>query len=59
MGFWMLLGYAFQAIGLEYTTAQRSGFLLYLNVKFVPFFAKVLLDRSISVLTWASVSRYL
>jgi len=54
MGFWMFLGYAFQAIGLLNTTAQRSGFLLYLNVKFVPFFAKILFGRDISIPTWAS-----
>ncbi len=56
MGFWMLLGYSFQAIGLEYTTAQRSGFLLYLNVKFVPFFAKFIFGRSISAATWISAA---
>lgn len=54
MGFWMFLGFAFQAIGLEYTTAQRSGFLLYLNVKIVPFLARVLLRREIRVETWIS-----
>ncbi|GAX26818.1 hypothetical protein FisN_9Lh087 [Fistulifera solaris] len=47
MGFWMFLGFSFQAIGLEYTTAQKSGFLLYLNVKFVPFLAYLLLGRII------------
>jgi len=54
MGLYMFLGYAFQAIGLESTTAQRSGFLLYLNVKFVPFLARILLGRSISIPTWIS-----
>ena len=54
MGLWMFLGYAFQAVGLEYTTAQRSGFLLYLNVKFVPFFARILFGRKISIPTWMS-----
>ena len=54
MGSWMFLGYAFQAIGLEYTTAQRSGFLLYLNVKLVPFFANILFGKKISISTWAS-----
>eukprot|EP00550_Attheya_septentrionalis_P003390 CAMPEP_0198290848 /NCGR_PEP_ID=MMETSP1449-20131203/8562_1 /TAXON_ID=420275 /ORGANISM="Attheya septentrionalis, Strain CCMP2084" /LENGTH=441 /DNA_ID=CAMNT_0043989397 /DNA_START=1999 /DNA_END=3324 /DNA_ORIENTATION=- len=54
LGVWMFLGYAAQAIGLEYTTAQRSGFLLYLNVKFVPFFAYLTLGRHISGTTWAS-----
>jgi len=54
MGLWMFLGFSLQAIGLQSTTAQRSGFLLYLNVKFVPFFAKVLLGRQISKWTWLS-----
>jgi drug/metabolite transporter (DMT)-like permease len=54
MGFWMFLGFSFQAIGLGSTTAQRSGFLLYLNVKLVPFFARILLGRSISIATWLS-----
>ena len=54
MGLWMFLGYALQAVGLEYTTAQRSGFLLYLNVKFVPFFARLLFGRDISLATWGS-----
>jgi len=54
MGFWMFLGFAFQAIGLATTTAQRSGFLLYLNVKFVPFFAFLLFGRQISLPTWVS-----
>jgi drug/metabolite transporter (DMT)-like permease len=38
----------------QFTTAQRSGFLLYLNVKFVPFFAKILFGRDISIPTWIS-----
>jgi len=51
---WMFLGYAFQAIGLVSTTASRSGFLLYLNVKLVPIFAWIFLGRKISVETWIS-----
>jgi drug/metabolite transporter (DMT)-like permease len=39
---------------VQYTTAQRSGFFLYLNVKLVPFFAFVLLGRQISIPTWVS-----
>jgi drug/metabolite transporter (DMT)-like permease len=54
MGLWMFLGFSLQAIGLLSTTAQRSGFLLYLNVKFVPFFAYLLLGRQISKWTWLS-----
>ena len=54
MGLWMFLGFSFQAIGLGTTTAQRSGFLLYLNVKFVPFFARILFGKDISTATWLS-----
>jgi drug/metabolite transporter (DMT)-like permease len=54
MGFWMFLGFSCQALGLETTTAQRSGFLLYLNVKFVPFFSRFLWGRPISIPTWVS-----
>jgi drug/metabolite transporter (DMT)-like permease len=38
----------------QYTTALRSGFLLYLNVKLVPFFAFLLVGRKISIPTWVS-----
>lgn len=56
MGFWMFLGFLLQAIGLQYTTAQKSGFLLYLNVKFVPFLASLLYQRTITGATWASAA---
>lgn len=48
----LCVGYALQAVGLEYTTASRSGFLLYLNVKLVPLFAFLLLGRRITVDVW-------
>ena len=54
MGFWLFLGFAFHTIGVAITTAQRSGFLLYLNVKFVPFFAFLLMRRQINISTWIS-----
>eukprot|EP00903_Cladosiphon_okamuranus_P008765 g8397.t1 len=54
LGAWMFLGFAFQAVGLGFTTASRSAFLLYLNVKLVPFFAFLLEGRSISTPTWIS-----
>lgn len=56
LGAYMFAGYAAQAIGLAYTTAQRSGFLLYLNVKLVPFLAFLTLGRRISLPTWASAA---
>ncbi|KAL7543616.1 hypothetical protein ACHAXR_012922 [Thalassiosira sp. AJA248-18] len=54
LGLYMFLGYAFQAIGLETTTASRSGFLLYLNVKFVPFFSYFIFGKRIKRSTWIS-----
>ena len=54
LGLYTFLGFAFQAIGLETTTASRSAFLLYLNVKFVPFLAYLLFGRTISGTTWTS-----
>ena len=56
LGLWMFLGFAFQAVGLETTTAQKSGFLLYLNVKFVPFLAWMLYGRQIRATTWVSAA---
>lgn len=56
LGLYTFLGFAFQAIGLETTTASRSAFLLYLNVKFVPFLAAVLLGRAIPGSTWLSAA---
>mmetsp|Transcript_25401 Transcript_25401/g.48479 ORF Transcript_25401/g.48479 Transcript_25401/m.48479 type:complete len:620 (+) Transcript_25401:149-2008(+) len=54
LGIYMFLGYAFQAIGLETTTASRSGFFLYLNVKFVPFFSYFIFGKPIQRNTWIS-----
>lgn len=54
LGIYMFLGYAFQAIGLETTTASRSGFLLYLNVKLVPFFSFLIFGKQIRASTWVS-----
>jgi drug/metabolite transporter (DMT)-like permease len=54
LGMYMFLGFLFQAIGLQYTTAQKSAFLLYLNVKFVPFLGLLLYGRPISTLTFTS-----
>lgn len=51
---WMFAGYAAQAVALQTTTAARSGFLLYLNVKLVPLLARVLYGRRIAPSVWAS-----
>lgn len=54
LGLYTFLGFAFQSIGLATTTASRSAFLLYLNVKIVPFLAAVIYKRTISPVTWTS-----
>jgi drug/metabolite transporter (DMT)-like permease len=56
LGVYTFLGFAFQAVGLETTTASRSAFLLYLNVKFVPILLAVFFGRSIPAVTWASAA---
>ncbi|WP_234554460.1 DMT family transporter [Thermus caliditerrae] len=41
LAFWLLLGYASQAVGLMYTSASRSAFITALNVVFVPLLLSV------------------
>ena len=47
-------GFAFHAVGLQTTTASKSAFLLYLNVKIVPVLLLIFFGRRISVLSWIS-----
>jgi drug/metabolite transporter (DMT)-like permease len=47
-----VFGFSLQAMGLQTTTAQRSGFFLYLNVKSVPFLAYLFYQRPIRTGTW-------
>lgn len=54
LGVWLFAGFCLQALGLLYTTAQRSGLLLYLNVKLVPFFALALFGRHVPFSAWLS-----
>lgn len=54
LGLYTFLGFAFQAVGLLTTTASRGAFLLYLNVKIVPFLAFFLFKRDVSANTWIS-----
>lgn len=54
LGLYTFLGFAFQAIGMETTSASKSAFLLYLNVKFVPFLGFVLFQKHITTATWVS-----
>lgn len=56
LGILQFLGFGFQALGLLYTTAQRSCLLLYLNVKLVPFLARCLLRQKVPVSAWLSAA---
>lgn len=56
LGCWSFLGFALQAIGLQTTTASRSAFLLYLNVKLVPLVALLVYGRASPARTWLSAA---
>ncbi|MGZ0085371.1 DMT family transporter [Caldibacillus thermoamylovorans] len=42
MGLWLFAGYAFQTVGLLYTTSSKAGFITGLSVVLVPLFSFVL-----------------
>lgn len=54
LGLFLFLGYAFQTVGLLYTTTSNAGFITGLSVVLVPFLALVLLKHPISRFTWLS-----
>lgn len=54
LSLYLFAGYALQSAALVTTTASRSAFLLYLNVKLVPFFARILYARPIPPSVWGS-----
>lgn len=54
LGLFLFLGYAFQTVGLLYTTTSNAGFITGLSVVFVPFLALLLLNSPISRYTWIS-----
>jgi drug/metabolite transporter (DMT)-like permease len=55
LSFWLWCGYATQAIGLIYTTSNRSAFVTSLNVIFVPMLA-VLAGRRVTWIIWVAVA---
>ncbi|SDF90624.1 EamA domain-containing membrane protein RarD [Fontibacillus panacisegetis] len=54
LGFFLFLGYAFQTIGLLYTSTSNTGFITGLSVVFVPFISLLLLKHKITWHTWLS-----
>lgn len=51
LGFWLVVGYGTQAVGLVHTTAGRSAFITALSVVLVPVFAG-LVGRRVPPLVW-------
>lgn len=49
IGFFLFLGYTFQTVGLQFTTAARAGFITGLSVLVVPLFAYLVLHHRIGV----------
>ena len=54
LSLWQVLGFTMQLVGLQWTSASRSAFLLYLNAVLVPFFSCLLGERRIGLRTWVA-----
>ncbi|OAB48346.1 DMT family transporter [Paenibacillus antarcticus] len=54
LGIFLFMGYAFQTVGLLYTTTSNAGFITGLSVIIVPFLSLFLLKHPISRYTWLS-----
>lgn len=54
LGLFLFIGYAFQTVGLLYTTTSNTGFITGLSVVIVPFLSYFLLKHSLSKFTWFS-----
>jgi len=51
LGFFLFIGYATQTIGLQYTTASKTGFITGLSVVIVPLLSGLILKKLPSLLT--------
>lgn len=56
LGFFLFLTFAFQTVGLQYTTPSRSGFLTGMSVLMVPFVARFWLGRPVRTAYWVGVA---
>ncbi|EJW16845.1 hypothetical protein PAV_5c04280 [Paenibacillus alvei DSM 29] len=54
LGLWLFSAYAFQTIGLLYTTTTNTGFLTGLSVVLVPFITLWLAKQRLTLPTWIS-----
>ncbi|NKE04804.1 DMT family transporter [Mesobacillus selenatarsenatis] len=56
LGFWLFIGYAFQTLGLLYTTSSKAGFITGLSVVLVPLLMFGILKQRPSLNSIAGVS---
>lgn len=56
LGIWLFAGYAFQTLGLLYTTPAKSGFITGLCVVLVPVFSMFILKKRTSGAAWLGVA---
>jgi len=54
-GFFIFTGTSLQQIGLQYTTAGKTGFITSFYILILPFFTMIFLKHKIDVLTWISI----
>ncbi|MGI6367998.1 MAG: DMT family transporter [Anaerolineae bacterium] len=55
-GLFLLAGYAFQTLGLQYTSASRAGFITGLSVVLVPLLAALVVREKPGGATWVGVA---
>jgi len=54
-GFFIFTGTSLQQIGLQYTTAGKTGFITSFYILILPFITMIFLKHKIDVLTWISI----
>ena len=54
-GFFIFTGTSLQQIGLQYTTAGKTGFITSFYILILPFLTMIFLKHKIDVLTWISI----
>lgn len=54
-GFFIFMGTSLQQIGLQYTTAGKTGFITSFYILIIPFLTMIFLKHKIDLLTWISI----
>ena len=56
LGFWLFIGYAFQTLGLLYTTSSKAGFITGLSVIMVPVFTILFFKKKLGTHAYIGVA---